>query len=133
MKMEKRESEAIIRILRKVTKIVKLYPFFYAALYLICMAVYYMADETLSDIVDRLFAVTPVAVLPFLSLSRTLKLCKWHRFQCILMATPVIPVLKSLFYEFSFALALASITFAVFVFLLSLINAYFVFIKPKRK
>lgn len=131
--MEKKESKAIVSMLRKATKIVKIYPFVYSALYLMCMTVYYVGNETISSVCDMLFTITPIMIFPLIGLSRVFKLCKWHRLQCVLLLFPILPVIVSIIVEPSFMLAMISIIMAIIIFILSLINAYFVFVKPKRK
>lgn len=127
--MELREVDSVKYMLRKATKIVKLYPFIYAALYLMCMAAYYVIGGALISVLDILFTITPIAIIPFIGLSRTFKLCKWHRLQCVILTFPVIPETYQILTEPSFLASVLSVSIGVIIFLLSILNAYFMFIK----
>lgn len=131
--MAKDVNEARLRMLRKATKVVKLYPFIYTVIFILCMVVYYTASEKSAQIVDRLFTVTPIMILPFILLSRTFKLCNWHRLQCVLPIFPQVASFVSIFVDLTFAAVFVNISVSVLVCFLTLFNAYFVFIrKPKR-
>lgn len=124
---------AIVKILQRVIVMVKVYPFIYALLYIFCMVAYLFGSETISTILDLLFYTSPVAVVFELILSKILKLCKWHRMECVL---PMIPLIHLFVDSFLFPLATISAILNVITIIiiccLSLVNAYFVFIKPKR-
>lgn len=129
----KKEILSIIRILQRVTITVKVYPFIYALLYVFCMGAYLFGSETISTILDLLFYTSPVAVVFTLILSKNLKLCKWHRTECVL---PMIPLIHLFVDSFIFSLstisAILNVVTIIVICCLSLVNAYFVFIKPKR-
>lgn len=129
--VENKDILAIVTILRRVTKIVKIYPFIYAGIYALCMIGYmFLSDET-ADILDQLFVTSPIVVSCNLLLSKTLKLCKWHRLQCLLPIVPLLPIyVDSYIYSLSKVGAYINTTIILLLFLASLINAYFVFIKP---
>ena len=124
---------ALVRILRKVTTIVKIYPFVYAVLYALCMIGYLVCDDAVSVMLDQLFYTSPIVVSCNILLSYSLKLCKWHRLQCLLPMFPLIP----LFVDY-LILPVSKLAFTInaltimLLFILSLVNAYFVFIKPKN-
>ena len=81
--------EDLISILRRITLVVRVFPFIYTALYLVLYAAYaYGYSSTMLDIIDYLVFVSPVVVVAHLFYSKTLKLCKWHRMAC---ALPLIP------------------------------------------
>lgn len=124
---------ALIRILRKVTTIVKIYPFVYAVLYALCMIGYLVCDDIVSVILDQLFYTSPIVVSCNILLSYSLKLCKWHRLQCLLPMFPLIPLFVDylIFPVSKLAFTINALTIML-LFILSLINAYFVFIKPKN-
>ena len=131
--VENKDILAIVRILRKVTKIVKIYPFIYAVLYALCMIGYLVSDDIVSVILDQLFYTSPIVVSCNILLSYSLKLCKWHRLQCLLPMFPLIPLFVDylIFPVSKLAFTINALTI-ITLFALSLINAYFVFIKPKN-
>ena len=123
---------AIVAILRNVTLIVQLYPFAYTMLYALCMVGYLVGSEELSCTLDQIFYTSPFSVLFALILSRSLKLCKWHKLECIL---PMIPLthlaIDTYIVPLSNVSAIINVGTIIFLCILSLINAYFVFRKPK--
>lgn len=131
MVISKEELSRIIGILRTATKVVKLIPFAYALLYIISILSYSMCSENISIWVDMVFYVSPLSIIFLLILSRTLKLCKWHRLECGLPLMGFCAVLINDFIiEFGKYGQLANYIIVITTFILSLINAYFVFIKP---
>lgn len=124
---------ALVRILRKVATIVKIYPFVYAVLYALCMIGYLVCDDIVSVMLDQLFYTSPIVVSCNILLSYSLKLCKWHRLQCLLPMFPLIPLFVDylIFPVSKLAFTINALTIML-LFILSLINAYFVFIKPKN-
>ena len=131
--VENKDILAIVRILRKVTKIVKIYPFVYAVLYALCMIGYLICDDIVSVMLDQLFYTSPIVVSCNILLSYSLKLCKWHRLQCLLPMTPLITLAVDVTtYPISKIASTINALTIILLFTLSLINAYFVFIKPKN-
>ena len=122
---------AIVSILRKVTKVVKIYPFVYAILYALCMFGYMIGSEGLSCALDQLFYTSPISILFALILSRSLKLCKWHKLECILPMIPLIHLaIDSYIIPLSYVSAIINVGTIIANCILSLINANFVFNKP---
>lgn len=122
---------AIVRILRRVTTIVKIYPFLYTMLYIICMFVYMFCSDEMATLCDQLFYTSPFMIVCAIGLSYSLKLCKWHRLECILPLLPTCMVLVDEFiYSFPKSASYLNAILIVVICLTSLINAYFVFIKP---
>lgn len=133
MVISKEELGRIIGILRTATKVVKLIPFAYALLYIISILSYSMCPENVSIWIDMIFYVSPISIIFLLILSRTLKLCKWHRLECVLPLMGFCAILiNDLIIEFGKYGQLANYIIVITTFILSLINAYFVFIKPKN-
>lgn len=131
--VEHKDILAIVRILRKVTKIVKIYPFVYAVLYALCMIGYLVCDDFVSVMLDQLFYTSPIVVSCNILLSYSLKLCKWHRLQCLLPMIPLITLLVDVtIYPISKIASTINALTIILIVTLSLINAYFVFIKPKN-
>lgn len=127
--VESKDIIAIVNILRKVTRVVKIYPFVYAILYVFSMIGYILCDDTISIILDQLFYTSPIVVSCNIALSYSLKLCKWHRLQCLLPMLPLIPVvIDYCIFPLSRFVAITNATTIILLCISSLINAYFVFI-----
>ena len=126
--------QGAIEILRKATTAVKIAPFAYAGLFLVALLVYLFFNDTISTIADLLFYASPVCVVYNLWLSNIFKLCKWHKLECCLPLFPLVAIFLDSF-VCPFGELSGYINFAVdmLIFLLSLINAYFVFIKPRNE
>lgn len=125
---------AIVTILRNVTLIVQIYPFVYTMLYALCMLGYLVGSDMLSCALDQLFYTSPISVLFALILSRSLKLCKWHKLECVLPMIPLIHlVVDTYLVSLSNVSAIVNVGTIIVLCILSLVNAYFVFRKPKIK
>ena len=122
--------EGAIQILKKATATVKVAPFAFALLYLAALVVYILFNDTVATIADMLFYVSPVAVLFNLRMSKIFKMCKWHRLECLL---PLLPIIIVFINSFGFIIPRIAVYVNwgvnLIIFLLSLLNAYFVFIK----
>lgn len=123
--------EALVSSLRKVTKTIKVAPFFVALFYMITILGYMYMPDSIIYLLDTLLYISPLSVVFLLILSKQVKLCIWHRIECILPVLCQIPaVIDSTMYQLSeVATYINAITLSVML-LLSLVNAYFVFIKP---
>lgn len=86
--MERSDLEFLVKTLRRTTTAVQILPFVYSALYVILLAAYQFIPELFQSTMDNLFYVSPVCMVAFLVLSKTLRLCKWHKTACII---PFIP------------------------------------------
>ena len=126
--------EGAIQILRKATATVKVAPFAFALLYLVALVVYLLFDDTIATMTDLLFYVSPVAVFFNLRMSKIFKMCKWHRLECLL---PLLPIVIVFINGFGFIIPDIAVyvnwSVNLIIFLLSLLNAYFVFIKPTHE
>ena len=123
----------VVKILRNATKVVKLMPFIYAIVYILCMVGYLLFSDEVATLLDKLFYVSPVSIIFSLCLSRTLKMCVWHKIECILPLLPTLLVFVDEFImQFTVLYAYINVILISFLCIASLINAYFVFIKPKN-
>lgn len=130
---ENKDIIALVKILRRVTTIVKVYPFAYTLLYISCMLVYMFGTDNTATICDQLFYTSPFMVMCAIGLSYSLKLCKWHRLECVLPLLPCITIFVDTYiYQLSMVCAYLNSILMIILGIASLINAYFVFIKPKR-
>lgn len=122
------QAEYLYSIVQPTTKIVKIFPFKYTAILLFLSPF----DAWLSLKWAQLLWLISFTTLPSAwlcwKLSRYLKLCKWHRAQCVLILIPqAIPICRIFFSDINIAWVWAGVAL---IFILSLINCYFVFIKP---
>ena len=87
-------------------------------------------SDNVAVVLDTLFYVSPMVVILLWLLSWAFKLCNWHRFECVLPLVPQIPIFfDDYISQFDYAGAFVNISVIGLLFLLSLVNAYFVFIK----
>ena len=124
-------EEYLFRIVQRVTFTVKLFPFIYAFGLVLFWLIAPVLSATIVIEIDSLVLLSALMVLLLIRLSYCLKLCVWHRLQCALPLLPqVIAQIDKYVYTFgSYASAINYTTTAI-IFILSLINAYFVFMKP---
>ena len=129
--MEERHNiETVISILRESTRIAKIAPFAFVFVYMLIMVGYMLFSDNVAVVLDTLSYVSPMTVVLLWLLSRAFKLCNWHRFECVLPLVPQIPIFfDDYISQFDYAGAFVNISVIGLLFLLSLVNAYFVFIK----
>lgn len=121
----------IVEILRKVTVTVKVFPFFYALIYIPSMFAYMVFSEDACIILDTLFYISFLTVAFLIRLSYCVKLCIWHRLQCCLpLVSQPIAFIDNYIYCFGQTSVIINTWLAILLFCLSLINAFFVFIRP---
>lgn len=127
-------QEWLIKTLRKVTQTVKVAPFVVALFYMLTILGYMYMSDTIIYLLDTTLYFSPAAVVMMLILSKQVQLCFWHRLECVLPVICMIPsAIDILIYPLSeTATYINAITLSV-ILLLSLINAYFVFVKPTAK
>lgn len=121
-------------ILKKVTNIVKVTPFVSVFFCLLTISGYFYMPEKVIRIMDMLVYSSPFHIGVLLLLSRRLMLCKWHRLQCVLPVVAAIPsVIDRTLYRLSPLAADINIIIMMVLFATSLVNAYFVFVKPAMR
>lgn len=92
----------IIGILRKVTRLVQLAPFFYLALYSFYMLAGSFAPEEFVCFGDGIIFSSPLVTTALLVLSRLLKLCRWHKAACLIpSASQMEGIVDSYFFTFT--------------------------------
>jgi hypothetical protein len=122
-------KQDIVGILKRVTAIVKVAPFAIALLYVLLMIIY-LLDEDLTGYADMFCYTSPAIIVLLLLLSKTLKLCVWHRLQCCLPLLPyVVDFIDNCLYQLNIVCCFINTLLILLICLLSLINAYFVFYK----
>lgn len=121
----------LLNIVKRVTITVKTFPFYYAAGLILFWFIAPMLDVMTVIEIDNLIVLSALMMLFLVRLSYCVKLCIWHRFQCVLPILPQISAqIDQQIYEFGAYTATANTIFMILVFSLSLVNAYFVFVKP---
>lgn len=126
--------EYLFRIVQQVTVTVKLFPFVYSAGLIIFWLIAPTLTYAVVTTIDNFIFVSAIMVLFLIRLSYCVKLCKWHRLQCALPLLPqVIAQIDEHFYELGLYASIVNYVIIAAIFILSLINAYFVFIKPTAK
>ena len=134
MEREERKILGAIQILRRATRTVKIAPFVLAILYMLSMVGYLIFSDTVSTILDYLFYISPGTIVILLILSKSTKMCVWHRLECVLPIIAMLPALVDDFImQFTNSATIVNISTIALIFLASLLNAYFVFIKPRNE
>lgn len=130
--MRSEEITRLVSILRAVTTAVQFAPFIFVGFLIISVLFYLFVNDDVPAFMDLMFYISPIVAVYNLILSRILKLCKWHRLECRLPLIPIIPVLINN-YVYSLKPLYLWINWGIVIsmFILSIINAYFVFIKNK--
>lgn len=105
-------------------------PFIYSSLYIAALVAYNYVPEDAQLAMDSILYVSPICIIAFLVLSKTLRMCRWHRITCSIPAIPlvvnffdyyVISFSETFVYSFNYVIALMCV--------LLLIAAYKVFVK----
>lgn len=124
--------KTILNIIRKVTKAIKVFPFLYVVvLLIICPIISF--SENIDMLINESCYLSPLLVLFLIYLSYAVKLCFWHRLQCTLPLIPqALVYCDTYIYEFGEALATLNFAILLILFIASLVNAYFVFVRPTR-
>lgn len=130
----KRVDMSIVDILRRVTVTVKTFPFFYAFGLLLFWLISPILTETSLNLIDGIIYLSAIMIILLIRLSYCVKLCIWHRLQCALPLLPqIVAQVDRYILKFDLYLAIVEVIVMCIIFTLSLINAYFVFIKPTTR
>lgn len=118
-----------VKIAQKATFVVKIMPFVYALLFMACLIAYFFTSDEVQTILDTIFYVSPITIIFALILSKTFKLCKWHKLECSLPLLPQVFVVIDTFQPLDEWGAQLNVAVIGAMFFLSLINAYFTFLR----
>lgn len=115
---------------RKAFVTIKLFPFIYTALLLVVSPFEAWMALKWAELLGLFFFTSVPSVWLCWRLSKAVKLCQWHRTQCFIMLLPLaIPVCRILWSS-----CVISVWGGITILLIaSLVNAYFVFVKPSVK
>lgn len=117
-----------IRILRDVTVIVKIFPFLSSLLYIIFFLAQLMFQNDVVYEMESLFYISAFVVVLLIVLSYRLRLCKWHRIQCLLLLMPqIFSYIDMYVYEYGVHSAIIADIALTFILAVSVINAYKMF------
>lgn len=131
MTHEPTAEERRFLILRKVTRTVKIFPFVYTALLLALSPFEAWLSLKLAQIIGLLTFTAIPSVWLCWRLSKAIRLCHWHRAQCLLTLLPMaIPLCRILCANLSIVYVWSGIAI---ILIASLINCYLVFIKTQQK
>lgn len=123
----------VLNVVRKVTKAIKIFPFVYVLILLLFLPSMSYMDIDTATILSGCIFESPLLIAFLILLSYSVKLCVWHRLQCLLPLVPQIAdFIDTHIYEYGEALATLNFIILLLLFILSLVNAYFVFIRPTR-
>lgn len=119
-----------IRILRDVTVIVKIFPFLSSFLYIIFFLAQLMFQNDVVYEMESLFYISAFVIALLIVLSYRLRLCKWHRIQCLLLFMPqVFSYIDMYVYEYGVHSAIIADIALTFILAVSILNAYKMFKK----
>lgn len=112
---------------RKAYYAIKVYPFIYTAVLLFLCPFETFLSLRWAQLLALFFFTSVPSTILCLILSKAVRLCPWHRAQCFIMLLPLaIPVCR-IFMPSCVILVWVAISA---IFIASLVNAYFVFVKP---
>lgn len=118
----------LIENYRKAFFTIKVFPFIYTAVLLILSPFETFLSLQWAELLALFFFTCMPSIILCLVLSYAVRLCPWHRAQCFIMLLPLSIPLCRIFYP---DLSIVWVWLGVSTLLLaSLVNAYFVFIKP---
>ena len=116
------------RILRDVTVIVKIFPFLSSLLYIIFFLAQLLFQNDVVYEMESLFYISAFVVVLLIVLSYRLRLCKWHRIQCLLLLMPqVFSYIDMYVYEYGVHSAIIADIALTFILAVSVLNAYKMF------
>lgn len=123
-------EEYLFSIVKPVTITVKTFPFFYAVGLLLFWLIAPALSFDVVTAIDSLIFLSALMVIFLIRLSYCVHLCIWHRLQCALPLFPQAFAQIDNYFDLGIYFAIAYNATMGLIFILSLINAYFVFIKP---
>lgn len=125
------EKIELVKSYRKARAAIQTFPFFYTAVLLVVSPLEAWLSLRWAELIGLLFFTSVPTVCLLWRLSLTLWLCRWYRAQCLTMLLPLSITLCRIFWPEAGAVWVWG---AVTVILMaSLVNAYFVFVKPKAR
>ena len=112
---------------RKAYSAIKTYPFIYSAALLVVSPLEAWLSLKWAELLGLFFFTSVPSTILCWVLSKAVRLCPWHRAQCIIMLLPLAIPLCRIFVPDCVILVWGGVSISLFA---SLINAYFVFVRP---
>lgn len=118
----------LIKSYRKARHTIKTFPFVYTFVLLVLSPLEVWLSLRWAELLALFFFTSAPSTWLCLILSKAVKLCPWHRAQCLIMLLPLsIPVIRILMPESDVVWVWLGVSV---ILAMSLLNAYFVFVKP---
>lgn len=117
----------LIESYRKARGTIKTFPFIYTALLLILSPCEVFLSLRWTELLALFFFTSVPSVILCWLLSKAVRLCPWHRAQCFIMLLPLMIPVCRMFMPGCVISVWVGITILLIA---SLVNAYFVFVKP---
>lgn len=73
----------IINILKKVTYLIRHFPFIYLLVYILYLLLEFICSDIYLCFLDTLFYLSPVVFIVLVYLSKVLHMCIWHQTACL--------------------------------------------------
>lgn len=121
--------ESVKKIARRLSFTIKLMPFVGVFAYIICGCLQFYLSPNAQDELGMTFYTSPMWIVICLILSKQAKLCNWHKLECVMPIFPRILVGIDNALGLTELQARGGIALLVFMFILSLVNAYFTFLR----
>lgn len=126
---EEESIKSVFNILKRATITIKIAPFVLVFLYAFCIVSYMFTNESTQIWLDLLFYISPLTVVLLYILSIIMKMCIWHRIECILPLTQLLIVIIDTIYPLTEMAAFVNVFSCSVLLLLYVINGYFTFIR----
>lgn len=118
----------LVESYRKTYVTIKTFPFIYTAVLLVLSPLEAWMQLRCAELLALLTTTSVPTVWLFWRLSRTVKLCAWHRVQCLIIILPLaIPLCRILSPKFNVVWLWVGVSI---ILIASLVNGYLVFVKP---
>lgn len=125
------EKIELVKSYRKTRAAIQTFPFIYTAVLLAVSPLEAWLSLRWAELIGLLFFTSVPSVCLLWRLSLTLWLCRWHRAQCLAMLLPLsIPLCRIFWPDAGAVWVWGAVTV---ILMASLVNAYFVFVKPKAR
>lgn len=119
----------IAKMVVRTLLVVKIAPFVFTVGHIVCLILYLSGGDNVLLLADTMFYTSPMTIGLLLILSKIYQLCKWHRLQCFIPLFPVlVGVMDKFVVELSATLTYINIYTCLIMFVLTLLNAYKMFL-----
>lgn len=131
--MSNTQRAHLAQIITRTLITIKVAPFIFTLGYIICLLCYMWGSDIIVRFADILFYTSPMTIILLLILSKIYELCGWHRLQCCIPLFPMaLMIFDSFIVEVSSLVADINLYLCLLMFILTLINAYKIFLHDGR-